>query len=446
MESLALLLVMLFPSGFVLAQDINALEMHLKRMLANATRNSSLAVSLGVSLPDDFAAVSGPGRQPNSIISIVSGKRVVTQADAFQGHCPQQIRGHAAPRNAHGHSAPRNVPADCAVPTDTFAMGSATKMYTAAAVLRLVEQGKFGLDDKALPLFDKLWTRLNGTSIVNGLGSQIKDVTVRQLLQMQSGIPDFDNDASRQYQFKHPHEDLGPVEEMSFLFPSKGFVCQPGTCGKYSSSNYELLGLILAQQAGKESWDEYDQAAGLNLSSIPGTGHTRFAVHGPCSEYTKVHAYSCGSDCTSEMPPLDMYNVSCTNGWTCGNLITNAAGAAAFVRALLGKGNRILSEASQKEMLKFRPITKGFGTGLGYGLGVMDMGAFSGTGNSGSFVGHAGATYGFSSYTGYVKDLDFGISVVSNSESEDTNYEVLALAVSEVAKHLTRPAPPVVMV
>jgi CubicO group peptidase (beta-lactamase class C family) len=159
-----------------------SLETSLQGILDRATLISKgTALSLGVALP-------------SRSISLSSGK--------------QQM----------GKSASNS--ADVA-PSDAFAMGSTMKMYTAAAILRLVDDGKIGLDDRALSLFDTLWTKLNGTSIVHALGSQIKDVTVRHLLQMRSGIPDFDSLASRGYQFDHPSEDLGPVKELSFLEPGK---------------------------------------------------------------------------------------------------------------------------------------------------------------------------------------------------------------------------------
>jgi D-alanyl-D-alanine carboxypeptidase len=290
-------------------------------------------------------------------------------------------------------------------------MGSTTKMYTAAAILRLVDAGKFGLDDKALPLFDTLWTKLNGTSIVHALGSQIKEVTVRHLLQMRSGIPDFDNLASRGYQFDHPREDLGPVKELSFLEPGQEFDCDPGTCGEYSSSNYELLGLILAQQAGASSWDDYKQATGLPKDVLAQMPNTNFAVHGPCSKYTEVHAYS-----SEQNPPVDVYNVSCTNGWTCGNLISNGGDAAFFVRALLGNGERVVRNATRQEMLKTSPLTTGWSTGLEYGLGVMDLSRMVGE-QAGSFIGHGGETYGFNAQTAYSRKHDFGLSLVANTEN-----------------------------
>jgi len=400
------------------------------------TYGAGTGVSLGVALPDAVSLRQGhhphhppfhphpfhPHTRRHDRISLSSGDRK-SDKTLLTGAC----------------LAPNKIPlgTPCVLPTDAFAMGSTAKMYTAAAVLRLVDQGKFNLDDKALPLFDALWTRLNGTSIVNGLGPLIKEVTVRQLLGMSSGIPDFDNHASRQYQFDHPHEDLGPVTEMNFLFPSANFSCKPGTCAQYSSSNYELLGLLLAQQAGKHSWDEYTQAE--DLPSFPEMTSTTFAVHGLCSKYTNVHAYS-----NERTPAVDVYDVSCTNGWTCGNLISNAADAAFFVRALFGKGERILKESTQKEMLKTRPLS-GWAAGLPYGLGVMDISVGLGM-EPGELVGHGGETYGFNAYTFYSRKWDFGLSVVVNNEDTNITSTALAEAYGAIVKQLnTTGTPPIIV-
>merc|ERR1719352_1892037 len=186
---------------------------------------------------------------------------------------------------------------------------------------------------------------------------------------------------------------------MSFIFPLKQFSCKPGACADYSSSNYELLGVLLAQQAGKDSWDEYTQAE--DLPAFPEMTSTAFAVHGPCSKYTKVHAYS-----NERKPQVDVYDISCTNGWTCGNLISNAADAAFFVRALLGKGERVLNDKTLKEMLKTRPLDKTWAKGLPYGLGVMDLGVPAGM-EPGELVGHGGETYGFNAFTMYSMKWDF---------------------------------------
>lgn len=431
-------LAFVFIPMVVVARPTELLSLRLHEVLFNITQTfgAGTGVSLGVALPDSLSLLPGvPGN--HGVISLSAGHRQnltarTTELDAcsLEGVIPHPKHEHL-PENP-GHHLPISWPRSCVDPADMFAMGSTAKMYTAAAVLRLVDQGKFGLDDKALPLFDALWTKLSGSSIVNALGPLIHNVTVRQLLGMQSGIPDFDNDVSRQYQFDHPRKDLGPIEEMSFIFPVKSFSCDPGACAEYSSSNYELLGLLLAQQAGKASWDEYTQAEDLPV--FPEMTNTAFSVHGPCSKYTKVHAYS-----NERSPPVDVYDVSCTNGWTCGNLISNAADAAFFVRALLGKGERVLKQSTQKEMLKTRVFDKkkAWAVGLPYGLGVMDFSYYFPGMESGELMGHGGETYGFTAFTLYSKKWDFGVSVVANNENGAVTRQAIGMAYDAIVEHLS---------
>jgi len=52
-----------------------------------------------------------------------------------------------------------------------------------------------------------------------------------------------------------------------------GFVCPPGNCTSYSSTNYILLGVLLLQHAPEtqKTWTTYDQGlgAGINMSMFP---------------------------------------------------------------------------------------------------------------------------------------------------------------------------------
>merc|ERR1711988_1483705 len=81
------------------------------------------------------------------------------------------------------------------------------------------------------------------------------------------------------------------------------------SCGLYSSLSYTLLGLVLNGQAN-QAWDEYDQNVWRDL--FP---KIRFGVHGTCSTYTEVPG-----DC-SECYPHSALDMSCTAGYSCGNLI-----------------------------------------------------------------------------------------------------------------------------
>ena len=89
-------------------------------------------------------------------------------------------------------------------------------------------------------------------------------VTVVDLLGMQSGLYDFDDDETRAFCNGHPGVDVSPLDDVAFA-SQHGHKTQkyyPGTKQDYSSTNYELLGLILLRYQSSMrvwSWDKLDQ-------------------------------------------------------------------------------------------------------------------------------------------------------------------------------------------
>jgi hypothetical protein len=59
-----------------------------------------------------------------------------------------------------------------------------------------------------------------------------------------------------------------------------------------TSTNFMLLGLVLAQSAGADDWTDYDQRAVWQNSSTGSPiqlNFTNFAIHGPWSNFTPLH-------------------------------------------------------------------------------------------------------------------------------------------------------------
>jgi len=76
--------------------------------------------------------------------------------------------------------------------SDPFLLGSGTKPYTAAAIMRLVDQGKLKLEDKVSQHADGPMKAMWNTTFVELMGLNATNVTVGNLIRMQSGIADFD--------------------------------------------------------------------------------------------------------------------------------------------------------------------------------------------------------------------------------------------------------------
>lgn len=114
-----------------------------------------------------------------------------------------------------------------------FRIGSVTKIFVAALVLQLVAEGLIELDGDAAPF--------------------VQGITIRQLLNHTSGLPDFMDDV---VEFFEPYrrdpahrwqpgreDELRLVLEKPRLFP-------PGEGWAYRGSNYIVLGLVVEQATG----------------------------------------------------------------------------------------------------------------------------------------------------------------------------------------------------
>jgi CubicO group peptidase (beta-lactamase class C family) len=110
--------------------------------------------------------------------------------------------------------------------TDTsYRLGSTSKQFTAALIMRLVERSRVSLDDLVETHLPQMPPRWRGT-------------TVRQLLNHTSGIPDFTGTGSR-----HWPKTL-PPDGLLALVGGDNLHFKPGTKYEYSNSNYVLLALI----------------------------------------------------------------------------------------------------------------------------------------------------------------------------------------------------------
>jgi len=125
-----------------------------------------------------------------------------------------------------------NAPADAST---TFRIGSLTKQFTAAAILKLAEQGPLGLDEplsRYVPEFDT--------------GGRV--VTIRQLLNHTSGIPEYTTQPG--FFTKLAPLNLSDAELLQ-LVSGKPFDFEPGAGWRYSNTNYYLLGMVVAKTSGR---------------------------------------------------------------------------------------------------------------------------------------------------------------------------------------------------
>jgi CubicO group peptidase (beta-lactamase class C family) len=178
-------------------------------------------------LPDDRIAAS-----------VDAYARRLADADAFGGVVLLAREGRPFLLRAYGQAnRDFHVPND---PATRFNVGSVTKVFTAVAVLQLVERGRLSLDEP--------------------LGRFVPDVpdadsarriTVRHLLSHTSGLGDHVNAMARD-PFRTRYRSVDRMVELVRGVPP---VSEPGARWRYSNSGFLLLGRVIERAAGGDYYE-----------------------------------------------------------------------------------------------------------------------------------------------------------------------------------------------
>lgn len=122
-------------------------------------------------------------------------------------------------------------------------IASNTKTYVSAAILRLVEEKMFKLDDPIYNLVHK-----NTLDILRKDGYKLEEITVRHLLSHTSGIADYVNDAYFEYINTHPQHKWKRSEQIQLAAEVGEPLYAPGTGYTYGDINFLLLTEIIEQK------------------------------------------------------------------------------------------------------------------------------------------------------------------------------------------------------
>jgi len=129
----------------------------------------------------------------------------------------------------------KKIPAD---PDSLFKIASIDKLYTAVAITKLVNEGRLSLDDTLADHFPELVGRIENAEII----------TVRQMLQHRSGIPNF-TDAPGYWE--NPPNSGEAALALALDLPAN---FEPDQDYGYSNTNYYLLSELISKVAGYSHW------------------------------------------------------------------------------------------------------------------------------------------------------------------------------------------------
>jgi D-alanyl-D-alanine carboxypeptidase len=240
------------------------------------------------------------------------------------------------------------------VPPDGYVrIGSNTKTFTAVVVLQLVGEGKIELDAP-------VETYLPG--LLRGEGIDGRHITVRQLLQHTSGLPNYTNVLAKgalpyRHTYFEPRRLLDLALEQKADFP-------PGTKWEYSNTNYVVAGLIVERVTGRPLSEEITKRT---IDRI-GLRHTYFPQVGDES-VRQPHPEGYHTDDPAK-PLVDATVWDPSMGWAAGQIISTPSDVDRFFTALLA--GRLLQPAQLQQMRTTVPAPEE-GQGVRYGLGLMSM-------------------------------------------------------------------------
>lgn len=218
-----------------------------------------------------------------------------------------------------------------------FDTASITKLFTAVAILQLVDKGALRLEDRIAEILD-----LRGTQIP-------ADVTIAQLLTHTSGIADdADEELGESYEdlFIHkPNYAIRNNEDFIPQFAYKEPKFKAGTDVSYNNCAFVLLGLAI-ERITKENYRSYVER---NIFQICGMSSTRFHAKDD-AELAVAEGYAAVSDEAGNLVwKKNMYSFPPV-GTADGGAYTSVGDLDLFMRALLNR--KLLSSGMTLELLK----------------------------------------------------------------------------------------------
>ena len=179
--------------------------------------------------------------------------------------------------------------------------------------MRLHEAGTIDIDAPVHQyidpwLYNQSCTEKSLLELWNG-DTTINVVSARMLMNMRSGIADYNDAALLQWTIDNPANDFNPIDFVRNV--SKKFRFLPDTGGLYSGVGYVMLGWLLASvtPAAATGWDKLDQSTllGTALSDFHSTAI--WMKDGSCSKYPGV-THQCTSFYSLSLslspPPLSL--------------------------------------------------------------------------------------------------------------------------------------------
>ena len=249
-------------------------------------------------------------------------------------------------------------------------IGSNTKTFVAVVIMQLVQEGKITLDEP-------IETYLPG--LLKGEGIDATKITVRQLLQHTSGLPEYTDQIGLEdiFQVRDIYYSPRDLIDIALTHPA---AFEPGSQFKYTNTNYIVLSLLAEKVTHRPLAEQITQRIteplGLTHTYYPGPGEED--IRG-----THPHGYHRNSS-AEEWKDITRMDPSWAGG--AGAMISTPSELGTFIQATFN--GTLLTQDSITEMKKTVDTGQ---PNHGYGLGIFSMPLSCG----GEAWGHSGGLPGY---------------------------------------------------
>jgi D-alanyl-D-alanine carboxypeptidase len=255
-----------------------------------------------------------------------------------------------------------------------FDIGSITKQFASAGLLKLVETGKVSVDDS--------------------LSKYVKDfpngdhISVLELLNHTSGVKNYSD-------MPDPSRNGLSTTQVIGTFKNAKPDFAPGTSWAYDNSGYVLIGAVIESASGKP-WQDYLRQT---LFEPLGLHHTGYGAD-PAVVAKAAHGYMLIDGNPKPAPLLSM-----SAPYADGALVSTVDDLLIWNRAL-HKG-RVLRSDSYRQMIT--PVGKAAPEQYGFGLWHTTL-------RNREMIAHSGHISGFSAYLLYLPESDVSVAILQNMD------------------------------
>ena len=278
-------------------------------------------------------------------------------------------------------------------PTTMYEIGSITKQFTSAAIMRLADQGKIGLDDdlsKYLP-----HVPLHG-----------QHVTIRELLNHTSGIHNYTSSPAWR---PHWAEDLTPDSIVGFVArDSLDFA--PGTAWRYDNTGYVLLGMVIEHVTG----EPYARYLDEQFIKPLGMRQTTYCPAQRLRDTSYAEGYSPRG---GQLVPTEY--LSMTQPFSAGAMCSSVEDFLIWQRAL--HGGRVVSAHSYSLMTTPDTLANGKRLTYGFGLAVGDIGGHH-------IITHGGGINGYTTSQMYFPADSLSVIMFTNTDGHAPDFTAMNIA------------------